>query len=128
MILLGVAALSQVSSLIFYATLNGIFPSYDSFIGSCLVVLGIAGVLVVSAVTWYAMSLRARALGGALVLGWVTIAALVTCRWVTWGWHSSATWGVGDVCAVLSFVLLAAVVILTIIYIRQPSEPEGAAN
>ena len=128
MILLGVAALSQVSSLIFYATLNGIFLGYDGYIGSTLIVLGIAGVLAVSAVTWYAMSLRAHALGGALVLGWVTTAALVTCRWVTWAWQSSATWGVGHVCAVLSFVLLAAVVMLTIIYMRQPSEPEGCTE
>jgi Caspase domain len=130
MILLGVAALSQVSSLIFYATLNGIYFGYigSGYVGSYFFVLGIAGLLVVPVVTWYAMSLRARALGGALVLGWVTIAALVTCRWVTWAWGFSTTWDAGHVCALLSFVLLATVVMLTIIYMRRPSELEGAAN
>ena len=81
-----------------------------------------------SAVTWYAINLRARALGGALVLGWVTIAALMTCLWVTWAWGFSTTWSVGHVCAVLSFVLMATVVMLTIIYVRRPAELEGAAN
>ena len=125
MILLGAAALSQIFSLIYYMTISGTNYGY---IGSYFSTLGIAGVLVVPAVTWYAISLRARALGGALVLGWVTIAALVTCQWVTWTWGFSTTLSVGHVCAVLSFVLLATVVILTIIYVRQPSELESAAN
>ncbi len=129
MILLGAAALSQVSSLIFYATLNRYFGfGAYGYIGAYFFVLGIAGVLAVPAVIWYAMSLRARALGGALVLGSVTIAALVTCRWVTWTWDFSTSSGAGHVCAVLSFVLLATVVILTIIYVRRPSELEDAAN
>ena len=43
---------------------------YDGYIGSYFFVLDIAGLLVVPGVTWYAMSLWARTLGGALVLGW----------------------------------------------------------
>jgi hypothetical protein len=121
-ILLGAAALSQISSLIYYVTISGTNYGY---IGSYFYVLGIAGVLVVSAVTWYVMSLQARALGGALVLGWVTIAALMTCLWVTWTWGFSTTWSVGHVCAVLSFVLMAIVVMLTIIYVRRPAELEA---
>jgi hypothetical protein len=123
-ILLGAAALSQISSLIYYVTISG---TNSGYIGSYFYILGIAGVLVVSAVTWYAMSLRARALGGALILGWVTIAALITCLWVTWTWGFPTTSGAGHVCAVLSFVLLATVVMLTIIYMRRPSELESAA-
>jgi hypothetical protein len=133
-ILLGAAALSQISSLIYYVTISGTPARYIGLyyyfgqIGAYLYILGIAGVLVVSAVTWYAINLRARALGGALVLGWVTIAALMTCLWVTWTWGFSTTWSVGHVCAVLSFVLMAAVVMLTITYVRRPAEVEGAAN
>ncbi len=133
-ILLGAAALSQISSLIYYVTISGTRARYiaggyySGDFGAYLYILGIAGVLVVSAVTWYAINLRARALGGALILGWVTIAALMTCLWVTWTWGFSTTWSVGHVCAVLSFVLMAAVVMLTIIYMRRPAELESAAN
>ena len=74
------------------------------------------------------MSLRERALGGALVVGWVTIAALLTCQWVIEFWSVSTTWGIGHFCAVLSFVLMATVVILTIVYMRQPSELEDSVN
>ena len=131
MILLGAAALSQISSLIFYVTLSRTL--YFGYIGygdgeSYLYILGIAGVLVVSLVTWYGMSLRARALGGALVVGWVTIAALLTCQWVIEFWSVSTTWGIGHFCAVLSFVLMATVVMLTIVYVRQPSELEDSVN
>ena len=71
------------------------------------------------------MSLRARALGGALVLGWVTVAAFGVTDWMLlW----SAATGVERFCLVLQCVLLAAVVVLTIIYVRRPSELESSAN
>ena len=71
------------------------------------------------------MSLRARALGGALVLGWVTVAALVLMNYMTlW----SAMTGVERFCIVLECVLLAAVVVLTIFYVRGPSDLDGSAN
>ena len=77
------------------------------------------------AVTWYAMSLRARALGGALVLGWVAIAALTLTADITlWPW----TTGVEHFCVVLEGVLLAIVVVLTVFYVREPSDLDASAN
>jgi hypothetical protein len=76
-------------------------------------VLGIAALLVGLAVTWYAVSLRAHALGGALVLGWAITSALVTVGFGKWSALSA-----------LFLVLLAVVVVLTIIYTRQPSDPD----
>jgi hypothetical protein len=76
-------------------------------------VLGIAALLVGLAVTWYAVSLRAYAPGGALVLGWAITSALVTVGFGTWSALSA-----------LVLVLLAVVVVLAIIYIRQPSDPD----
>ena len=127
MILLGAVGLSQIASLIFYVTIGQIFHfAIDSYIQPYYYILGSAGVLVVLAVTWYAVSLRARALGGALVFGWVTIAALLSCIYMTETWSFIS--GVGRFCVVLEFVLLATVVTLTIIYVRGPSELEGSAN
>ena len=72
--LLGAVGFSQVAALIFYVTARpGRSAPTDSL---DYYIMGSAGVPVGLAVTWYAMSLRARALGGALVLGWVTVAAL----------------------------------------------------
>jgi sterol desaturase/sphingolipid hydroxylase (fatty acid hydroxylase superfamily) len=87
--------------------------------------MGGAGVLVGLAVTWYALSLRARALGGALVLGWVTVAALALMNYIT-QWSEMA--GVEHLCTVLECILLAAVVVLTIFYVRGPSDLDGSAN
>ena len=77
------------------------------------------------AVTWYAMSLRARALGGALVLGWVTVAALALMNNVT---EWSRLTGVERFWSVLECVLLATVVVLAIFYVRGPSNLEGSAK
>ncbi len=62
MILLGAAGLSQIASLIFYVTVGQSIPALDSYISVYFYILGSAGVLVVLAVTWYAMSLQATAL------------------------------------------------------------------
>ena len=86
-------------------------------------ILGSAGVLVGLGVTWYAMCLRARTLGGALVLGWVTAAALMLASYMT---VSPA--GVLLFWNVLECVLLAAVVVLTIFYVRGPSDLDSSAN
>ena len=127
MILLAAAGLSQIASLIFYVTVAQIFHvTINSYIQPYFYILGSAGVLVVLAVTWYAVSLRARALGGALVFGWVTIAALLSCIYMTQLWSEIS--GVGRFCVILEFVLLATIVMLTIIYVRGPSELEGSAN
>ena len=77
--------------------------------------------------TWYALSLRARALGGALVLGWVTTAALALMNNMTEiGWSGMTS--VERFCGVLECVLLATVVVLTIFYMRGPPEVDGSAS
>jgi serine/threonine protein kinase len=73
-ILLGVAGLSQIPVLIFYVNIGAYgfgFPGYWDM-------LGIVGALIVLEVALYATSLRVRVLGGALVLGWIAVAADVT--------------------------------------------------
>ncbi len=59
-------------------------------------------------------------------MGWVTVEALLACIYMTDSWSTIS--GVGRVCVILDFVLLASVVILTIIYVRRPSELEDSAN
>ena len=125
MSLLGTAGLSQIASLILYVTIAQLYndpPSSLSYYATFFYILGSAGVLTVLAVTWYAMSLRAPTLGAALVLGWVTVAALVMAP------HLPGASGAHLFWAVLDFVLLAVVVVLTIIYVRRPPGPEGSAN
>lgn len=79
-LLLGAVGLSQIAALVFYVTLGRVIGSYYSL---SLYILGSAGVLVGLAVTWYAICLRARTLGGALLLGWVTAAALMLTSYMT---------------------------------------------
>jgi Caspase domain len=83
--------------------------------------LGAAEIVVGLAVTWYAVTLRARRLGGALVLGWVINAAITLMANMTLG----PIGGTGHVAIVLEFVLLATAAIIAIIYMRQPSHPES---
>ena len=129
--LLGAVVLSQIAVLIFYVTLGKHAYSYYyayhriPLYSLYYYILGGAGALVVLAVTWYAMSLRARALGGALVLGWVTVTAIVLIAFITF-WP--AITGVGRVCGVLGCVLLATVVVLTINYVREPADLDASAN
>ena len=112
--LLAAVGFSQVAALIFYVTADlsvGSYYSLDYYIQ------GSAGVLVGLAVAWYAISLRARALGGALVLGWLTVTALALMNYMTlW----SRMTGVERFCSVLECVLLATVAVLTIFYVRGP--------
>jgi hypothetical protein len=126
MSLLGTAGLSQIASLIFYVTLAQLYTSpvnvNISYYATYYYILGSAGLLTVLAVTWYAMSLRAPALGAALVLGWVTVAALAMASSLPYAPGAGLFW------EVLGFVLLAAVVTLTIIYVRRPPGLEGSAN
>jgi hypothetical protein len=120
--LLGVAGLSQIPVLISYVKIGDLNDSDYYY------VLGSAGVLAALAVTWYAMSLRQRALGGALVLGWVTVAAMFLTIKTTqnWAYFSGFSFsGVLLFCVILGYVLLAAVVVLAIIYVRKPSELEA---
>jgi Caspase domain len=102
-VLVGGVGLSQVAGLAFWVHGDSRADSY---------ILGIAGLLVGLAVTWYAVSLRAYAPGGALVLGWAIAWALFTVGFGTW-----------SALGALVLVLLAVVVVLAIIYMRQPSDP-----
>ena len=102
--LVGGVGLSQVAGLAFWVHGDANASSY---------ILGIAGLLVGLAVTWYAVSLRAYAPGGALVLGWAIAWALFTVGFGKW-----------SALGALVLVLLAVVVVLAIIYIRQPSDPD----
>jgi len=104
MALVGGVGLSQVAGL-------AVWVHGDS--GADSYVLGIAALLVGLAVTLYAVSLRAHAPGGALVLGWAITSALVTVGFGLWSALSA-----------LVLVLLAVVVVLAIIYMRQPSDPD----
>src|SRR5271166_1855388 len=95
--------LSQIASLILAFTQDEDATSETSVI---------AGLLVGLAVTWYAVNLRARVPGGALVLGWSTVTAL-------WSLVMSPYTAIG----ILSSVLLAAVMVLALIYMRLPDTP-----
>jgi hypothetical protein len=106
--LLAGVGLSQVAELAFWV--HG-YPHASSY------AFGIAGLLVGLAVTWYSVSLRAHALGGALVLGWAITSALVLLGYGTW-----------SALAPLTLVLLVAVVTLAVIYIRQPSDSALSHN
>jgi Caspase domain len=121
--LLGAVGLSQIASLVFYVSQGQgeryFFDSVHAY------VQGSTGVLVALAVTWYAVSLRERALGGALVLGWVTIAALTLMNYVI---QWSEMTGVERFCVVLECVLLASAIVLTILYVRGPSNLDRSAT
>ena len=105
--LLGSVGLSQIAGAFAWVATGHAVPNYG--VGSFFI-LGIAALLVGLAITWYAVSLRAHTLGGALVLGWAITSALVAVGFNRWaGWVA------------LELVLLGAVVILAIIYWRQPS-------
>ena len=109
-------ALSLIADFIFYVPLNPHAYGYT---------VEIAGIVVVLAVTWYALTLRAHLLGGALVLGWATVWALSMFSNM-FPWSSiSAT---GRVASVVECVLLAIVVILAIMYMRRPSHPGSRAQ
>jgi Caspase domain len=117
--LLAAVGLSQVAALIFYVTVGGEAGSFSRSL--YLYILGSAGVLVGLAVTWYAMALRIRVLGGALILGWITTAALMQVPFTI---VSPA--GVLLFWSVLACVMLAAAAVLAVFYMHGPSDSEGA--
>jgi hypothetical protein len=73
---------------------------------------------------------RRLPLGAALVLGWVTAAAMVFAIELAWDWPLLSFSFLGDlrVYPILGDVLLAAVAILTIIYVRKPPDLETSPN
>jgi hypothetical protein len=122
LMLLGAVGFSQIAALIVSLGSAVTFTDYLHYY-----ILGSTGLLVGLAVTWYAMSLRVRALGGALVLGWFTITALVLMNYMIANVWSAMT-GVERFFSVLECVLLATVAVLTILYVRGPSDLDGSAN
>ena len=69
------------------------------------------------------MALRTRALGGALILGWITVAALTLAAIMTVAPPSVLLFW-----SVLACVLLAAATVLAVFYMRGPSDLDGPAN
>jgi hypothetical protein len=122
LMLLGTIGSSQIAALFLYVNEGQEAGSYYS---QYYYILGSVEVFVGLAITWYAMCLRARALGGALILGWVTIAVLTLMTDVT-KW--SLLTGVERFWVVLEYVLLATVVALTIFYVREPSGQDSSGN
>jgi hypothetical protein len=104
MLLCGVGA-SQIVILIFTFTRQDTNAGFET--------QGIAGLLVGLGVTWYAVNLRASALGGALVLGWSTVTVL-------WLMYAMSPW---TAIGVLGCVLVAAVMVLALIYMRDQTPP-----
>ena len=122
LMLLGTIGSSQIAALFLYVNEGQEAGSYYS---QYYYILGSVEVFVGLAITWYALCLRARALGGALILGWVTIAVLTLMTDVT-KW--SLLTGVERFWVVLEYVLLATVVALTIFYVREPSGQDRSGN
>ena len=120
LMLLVVAGLSQVPALVFYVRIGDALNLYYYY------ALGSLGILVALAVTWYAMSLQPRTLGGALVLGWATVAAMLLTIETTY--NGPYLSGLIVFCVILGYVLLAAVIVFAIIYVRKPSELEASPD
>ena len=104
------------------AVAAGVSEHIYSDVGKITILLGSLGAFVVLAITWYAMSLRARALGGALVLGWAIVETMLLIINTYEYW--SVTRGLYRFWFILGYVLLAAVVVLTIIYMRGSTDLE----
>jgi caspase domain-containing protein len=117
--LLSTVGLSQIAALIFYVTLG---HWINSDLSLFFFILGSVGVLVGLAVTWYAVALRARALGGALVLGWVTVGALLLASIMALSPPGTLLFW-----SVLACVLLAAAAGLAVFYMRGPSDDAAPA-
>jgi hypothetical protein len=90
--------------------------AYEYAFGPAEIVVGLA-------VTWYAMTLRAHPLGGALVLGWIICALHLVLAPMTGYWPTST--GVIRLASVSECILLAIAMILAIIYMRRPSNTES---
>jgi Caspase domain len=119
--LLGAVGLGQIAILIYYVTVGHLISSSYPLNALRVYILGSTGVLVGLAVTWYAVTLRARALGGALLLGWVTVAVLMLASLMPQSPPGTLLfWNV------LACVLLAAAAVLAVFYMRGASDSEGA--
>ena len=95
-----------------YSSASFSYPSDDY----PYVVVAVVALLVTVVVAWYALTLKNRSLGGAMLLGWSVTEIFVFLAFITQGWfirHRT----VAD--NVLAAVLLAASVILTLVYMRR---------
>jgi Caspase domain len=119
--LLSAVGLSQIAALIFYVTLGHWISSSLPLNALRFYILGSTGVLVGLAVTWYAVTLRARALGGALLLGWVTVAVLMFAPLILQLPPATLLFW-----SVLACVLLVAAAGLAVFYMRGSSDSESA--
>jgi hypothetical protein len=108
--------LSQIAGFFLYRS-----PVYQ---GSAYYIQGAVAVAVGLAVSWYAVSLRSRALGGVLLLGWATTTAIFLISSVLYVFFvGGGALGAGPAVPI-EWILLATTVSLTVIYLRGPSEPD----
>jgi len=109
-ILLGSVALSGMAQIALFAS----FPNFTgAYVTEGLVALAIGLLL-----AWYALSLEARSLAGALLLGWSATTCIVFLVNLTvWSSLSGAerSW------VVLGLLIMAVVIVLTINYLRLPA-------
>ncbi|MGA2157474.1 MAG: hypothetical protein ABSH37_23960 [Bryobacteraceae bacterium] len=113
--------LSQVTGLVLYQSPAAFIQAAHPFLTQ-----GVPAVAVGLAISWYAVSLQARAQGGALLLGWITTTSIwlfSTVLYVDKQQNGTLTTA-PRVSATLEFILLAIALILTIIYMRGPSGPD----
>ena len=119
--LLCAVGLSQIAELIFFessASLYFYLPDNPNSTGH------VTAILVGLAVAWYALSLRDRALGGALVLGWATVTLIFFLVDFTYAWRLPYISDAPRIWGFLGCALLAIVVILTVAYTRGQPDPE----
>ena len=104
----------QLTSLIGpqYSSDSFTYPSDDY----AYVVFGVLALLVTVVVAWYALTLKDRSLGGAMLLGWLVTEIFVFLSFITQGWFNRPR-TVAD--NILVSVLLIASVVLTLVYMRR---------
>ena len=104
----------QLTSLIGpqYSSDSFTYPSDDY----AYVVFGVLALLVTVVVAWYALTLKDRSLGGAMLLGWLATEIFVFLAFITQGWFNRHR-TVAD--NILVSVLLIASVVLTLVYMRR---------
>ena len=119
--LLGATGLSQIAALILYVSQGQALSIFSDSL--YYYILGSAGVPVVLAVTWYAMSLRAHAPRRRADPGLGHHRSVTLTADITLADHRRPPF-----CVVLEGVLLAIVVLLTVFYVREPSDLDASAN
>ena len=95
-----------------YSSDSFTYPSDDS----PYIAVAVVALLVTVVVAWYALTLKNRSLGGAMLLGWSVTEIFVFLAFITQGWfirHRT----VAD--NLLAAALLAASVLLTLVYMRR---------